>query len=206
MRHLKRGFTVWITGLPRAGKTTLGRMLTKALADAGVAVEHFDGDEIRKRLWPELGFSKEERHENNLRVAWVAGMLNRHGVVAVVSQIAPYRATRMEVRRRIGEYIEVFADCPLEQLINRDYKGLYKKALAGEIKGFTGIDDPYEPPENPEVHCRTDLESPQESLKKILSYLAEAGLLTPDEHSMEPGLSPSQEEIVLKRLEELGYL
>ena len=203
---------MWLTGLPSAGKTTLGKMLVQALVRAGLKVHQFDGDEVRVGLCADLDFSRKGRHINNLRVAYVAGLLNRYGVCCVVSQIAPYEETRREVRTRIEEYVEVFVDCPLEQLINRDVKGLYKRALAGEIKNFTGVDDPYETPADPEVHLRTDRESPEESLKAIMKYLLQAGLFTGlgadaacSEDTRE-AYTDEEEEMVKKRLQDLGYI
>lgn len=205
------GFTVWLTGLPSAGKTTLGVALAKALRDAGLKVHHFDGDEVRVGLCADLDFTEEGRHVNNLRVAYCSSLLNRYGVCTVVSQITPYRRTRLELRKRLSEFVMVFVDCPLEMLVNRDVKGLYKKALAGEIKNFTGVDDPYEPPMEPEVHLRTDQEEPAESLRKILAYLGEAGLLA-NAPLAEPadgqanGYGPGEEAVVVGKLKELGYL
>ena len=173
----EKGFTVWFTGLPCSGKSTLARMLEKELRKRGKKVEVLDGDEVRKRLSRGLGFSKEDRDENIRRISYVCKLLSRNGVVAIAAAISPYRATRQEAREEIENFVEVYVKCPVEVCAQRDVKGLYKKAFAGEIKNFTGVDDPYEPPENPEVVVETDKETPEESLQKILSKLEEMGLL-----------------------------
>ena len=169
--HHRPGVTVWLTGLSAAGKTTLGEALRERLASRGYRVELLDGDVVRRHLSKGLGFSKEDRDENIRRIGFVAELLTRHGVVVLVSAISPYRAVRDEVRARIGRFIEVYVNAPLEVCESRDIKGLYRKARAGEIRGFTGIDDPYEPPLTPEVECRTDLESVAESTEKVLQHL-----------------------------------
>lgn len=175
----QRGVTVWFTGLSGAGKTTLARAVYDELKRRGHRVEILDGDVVRQYLTKGLGFSKEDRDENIRRIGFVAHLLTRNGVIVLVSAISPYRATREEVRRKIGDFIEVYVNAPLEVCEKRDVKGLYKRARAGEIKNFTGIDDPYEPPLNPEVECRTDLESIEESVAKVLGKLEELGYLRP---------------------------
>jgi adenylylsulfate kinase len=137
----------------------------------GHKVEFLDGDTVRQNLCKGLGFSKEDRDENIRRIGFVAELLTRNGVVVLVSAISPYRSVREEVRRRIGDFVEVYVNAPLAVCEQRDVKGLYKKARSGQLPGFTGVDDPYEPPENPEVECRTDLETPQESAERVLRYL-----------------------------------
>jgi adenylyl-sulfate kinase len=174
-----RGCVVWLTGLPSAGKTTLARRLADELARRRRSVEILDGDEVRTRLTRGLGFTKEDRDENVRRVAWVAGLLARHGVTAIVALISPYRAVREEARAEIADFLEVHVDCAAEECMRRDVKGLYRRALAGEIAGFTGVSDPYEPPLAPEVTVRTDREAPDESLQRILTALSERGYLTP---------------------------
>lgn len=166
---------VWLTGLPSAGKTTLARRLADELARRRRAVEVLDGDEVRQRLTRGLGFSKEERDENVRRVAWVAGLLARHGVVAIVALISPYRAVREEVRAQIADFVEVHVECAAEECMRRDVKGLYRRALAGEIGNFTGISDPYEPPLAAEVTVRTDRETVDGSLRSILDGLSARG-------------------------------
>jgi bifunctional enzyme CysN/CysC len=166
-----RGLIVWITGLSGAGKTTICQAVHTELLAGGIRVEMLDGDVVRKHLSRELGFSKAERDENIRRIGFVAQLLARHGVVVLVSAISPYRAIREEVRAGTKSFIEVFANAPLNVCEQRDPKGLYKKARAGEFPGFTGIDDPYEPPLSPEVECRTDQESTKESVDKVVAAI-----------------------------------
>ncbi len=175
----QKGVTVWFTGLSGAGKTTLARAVYDELKRRGYRVEILDGDVVRQYLTKGLGFTKEDRDENIRRIGFVAHLLTRNGVIVLVAAISPYRETREEVRRKIGDFIEVYVNAPLEVCEERDVKGLYKKARAGEIKNFTGVDDPYEPPLNPEVECRTDLESVDESVAKVLKKLEELGYLRP---------------------------
>ena len=165
------GFTVWLTGLSSAGKTTLARALCAELRERGFRVELLDGDEVRQNLCRDLGFSKEDRDENVRRLAYVAALLTRHGVIVIVSAISPYRAGRDEARKQIGYFVEVFVNASLAVCEQRDVKGLYRKARAGEIKAMTGVDDPYEPPLRPEIVCHTDCESPAESASKLLAAL-----------------------------------
>lgn len=165
------GITVWFTGLCGSGKTTLSRALEQHLAARGYDLEVLDGDVMRQHLCKGLGYSKADRDENIRRIGFVAGLLTRHGVIALVAAISPYREIRDEVRRSIGSFLEVYVNAPLEVCEQRDQKGLYRKARAGEIRGFTGIDDPYEPPLQPEVECRTDIESVEECVAKILRVL-----------------------------------
>ena len=173
----RRGFTVWFTGLPSSGKTTLSRMLEKEIQARGLAVEVLDGDEVRQRLTKGLGFSKEDRNENIRRIAYVAKLLTRVGGVAITAAISPYRELRDKARDEIVNFVEVYVNCPLEVCIRRDVKGLYKKALNGEIPNFTGISDPYEPPLHYDVVVGTDMESPEASLRKILDKLLDLGYL-----------------------------
>ena len=163
-------FTVWLTGLSGAGKSTIANALCEKLAAAGVPFELLDGDVVRTHLSKGLGFSREDRDTNVRRIGWVCQLLNRHGVAAVVAAISPYRSTRDEVRATLEHFVEVHVDAPLEVLVQRDVKGLYKKALAGEIEHFTGVSDPYEPPLDPEVVCRTDSgETPEQMAERILA-------------------------------------
>ncbi|BAW97020.1 adenylylsulfate kinase [[Synechococcus] sp. NIES-970] len=177
MEH--RGVTVWFTGLSGAGKTTISHALAERLKEAGCKLEILDGDIVRTNLTKGLGFSKEDRDENIRRIGFVSHLLTRNGVIVFVSAISPYRAIREEVRHRIGDFVEIFVNAPLEECERRDVKGLYQRARAGEIKGFTGIDDPYEAPLNPEVECRTDLEELDESIEKVMAKLTELGYITP---------------------------
>lgn len=170
---------MWFTGLPSAGKSTLAKLLRDELRERGHGVELLDGDAARQHLCRELGFSKEDRDENIRRIGFVCGLLTRHGATAIAATISPYRAIRDEVRATIGNFIEVYVKTSIETCIRRDVKGLYKKALAGEIKGFTGVDDPYEPPVNPELTIETETETPKESLARILRGLEELGYVKP---------------------------
>jgi len=172
-----KGFTVWFTGLPGAGKSTLARLLEGKLRQLGLQVEILDGDEVRKRLTKGLGFTREDREENIRRIAYVANLLSKVGAVAIVAAISPYAQSRDEVRSEIENFVEVFVKCSLETCIERDPKGLYAKAQRGEISHFTGISDPYEEPKNPEIIVETDQEQPDECLMKILSQLEKMNLL-----------------------------
>lgn len=174
----QRGVTLWFTGLSGAGKTTITQALEKKLRENGYGIEVLDGDVVRTNLTKGLGFSKADRDENIRRIGFVSHLLTRHGVIVLVSAISPYRDIRGEVRQKIGDFVEIFVNAPLAVCEGRDVKGLYKKARQGEIKGFTGIDDPYEEPLNPEVECRTDLESLDESVAKVWTKLTELGYVT----------------------------
>ena len=169
----QRGVAVWFTGFSGAGKSTIATALTKELKSQGYGIEVLDGDEIRENLTKGLGFSKEDRDLNIRRIGFVAKLLARNGVVVLVPVISPYRAIRDEMREQIGHFVEVFVNAPIEVCEKRDVKGLYKKVRAGEIKQFTGIDDPYEPPLDPEIECRTDLEELEERVAKIINKLRE---------------------------------
>ncbi|HNP85910.1 MAG TPA: adenylyl-sulfate kinase [Kouleothrix sp.] len=172
------GFTLWFTGLSGAGKSTISEIVERELRALGRKVEVLDGDVVRTHLSKGLGFSKEDRDTNIRRIGWVCEVLSRNDVIAIAAAISPYRAVRDEVRERHGgRFIEIFMDVPLEVAIERDVKGLYKKALAGEIKGFTGVDDPYEPPLDPELIIHTDQETPQASAARILTALRQLGYL-----------------------------
>jgi adenylylsulfate kinase len=168
---MTQGLTLWFTGLSGAGKTTLNIAVRDRLAARGLPVESLDGDDVRRHLGRGLGFSKEDRDENIRRIGYVASLLTRHGVMVLVSAISPYRTVRNEVRAMIGNFVEVYVNAPLELCEERDVKGLYRKARAGLLPGFTGIDDPYEQPVNPEIECRTDRESVEQSVGKIMQYL-----------------------------------
>jgi adenylylsulfate kinase len=172
-----RGVTVWFTGLSGAGKTTISKEVAQALQNRGYKVEILDGDVVRQNLTKGLGFSKEDRDENIRRIGFVAHLLTRNGVVVLISAISPYREIREEVRSRIGDFVEVYVNAPLAVCEQRDVKGLYKKARSGEIKNFTGIDDPYESPLHPQVECHTDQETIEESTEKVLRKLEELGYL-----------------------------
>ncbi|MBW4654501.1 MAG: adenylyl-sulfate kinase [Kaiparowitsia implicata GSE-PSE-MK54-09C] len=175
MTSEQRGVTVWFTGLSGAGKTTIRMAVEQQLRHRGLKVEVLDGDIVRQYLTKGLGFSKEDRDENIRRIGFVAHLLTRNGVVVLVSAISPYEQARAEVRQTIGDFVEVFVNAPLSVCEQRDVKGLYKKARAGEIKHFTGIDDPYEVPTNPDVECHTDQETLEESVATVLRHLEAAG-------------------------------
>jgi adenylyl-sulfate kinase len=167
----QKGFTLWFTGLSGAGKTTLARLVEIELCARGHRVEVLDGDVIRTNLSKGLGFSKEDRDTNIRRIGFVCNLLSRNQVVAIAAAISPYREVRDELRRDIGSFVEVYVRCPIAVLAERDVKGLYKKALAGEIKNFTGVDDPYEAPLTAEIIVETDLESPEQSAAQIIAKL-----------------------------------
>lgn len=171
------GVTVWFTGLSGAGKTTITKAVEQQLRSRGYNIEILDGDIVRENLTKDLGFSKEDRDENIRRIGFVAHLLSRNGVIVLVSAISPYREMRREVKKRIGDFIEVYVNAPLAVCEERDVKGLYKKARAGQIQHFTGIDDPYEEPENADVECRTDIETIEESVAKVLNKLETAGYI-----------------------------
>jgi len=202
MEH--QGFTVWFTGLSGSGKTALALKLEEVLRGRGLKVERLDGDIVRKSLTRDLGFSKEDRNMNIERVTFVAKLLTRNGVAVLSSFISPYRTRRAKSRAEIGNFVEVYCKCSLDALIERDVKGLYKKALAGEIQNFTGVSDPYEEPENPEVVVETDKETVEESLVKIVHKLEELGYVPPAETG--DAYSADEEEEVEARLRALGYL
>jgi adenylylsulfate kinase len=176
MRH--KGFTLWLTGMSGAGKSTISDQLMSRFREASAKVELLDGDVVRTNLSQGLGFSREDRDTNIRRIGFVADLLSRNGVIVVVAAISPYRATRDEVRARVGNFLEVFVDCPVEVLAQRDVKGLYKKALAGEVANFTGISDPYEAPLSPDVTVRSDRETLDESVGKVWNELERRGWIT----------------------------
>jgi adenylylsulfate kinase len=174
------GFTLWFTGLSGAGKTTIAAIVEEELRNRGHQVEVLDGDVVRTHLSKGLGFSKEDRDTNIRRIGWVCELLTRHGVTAIAAAISPYRDVRDEIRQSIGRFVEVYVEAPIEVLAERDVKGLYRKALAGELDGFTGVSDPYEAPLNPEVVCPTDgRETPAESAARVIRALEERGYTPP---------------------------
>lgn len=177
---MQKGFTVWFTGLPSSGKSTLARLLEPVIQQRGFHVEVFDGDEVRLRLSKGLGFSKEDRDENIRRIAYCARLVTQSGGVAITCAISPYRQIRDDARQEIGRFVEVFVRCPVEKCVERDVKGLYKKALKGEIPNFTGISDPYEDPFHPEIIVDSHLETHDQSLGKIIRGLEDLGYIPPE--------------------------
>lgn len=198
----QKGFTLWFTGLSGSGKTALAKYLETELRRRGLKVERLDGDIVRQSLTRDLGFSKEDRDKNIERVTFVAKLLTRNGVAVLCSFISPYIEQRAKSRQEIGNFVECYVECPLETLIARDVKGLYKKALAGEIPNFTGISDPYEPPPNPEIVVHTDTQTIEESAQIILNRLIELGYLPPEDQVY----SEEEEAQVEDRLRALGYI
>ncbi len=177
MKH--QGITIWLTGLSGSGKSTVANLLAKRLRAAGARVEILDGDVIRTNLSRGLGFSKADRDANIRRIGFVCGLLSRNGIIVIAAAISPYLMVRNEVRAKTTNFVEVFADCAFEKLVERDVKGLYKRALAGEIKNFTGVSDPYEPPDAPEVRIDSGVQTPDESTAAVWDYLVRVGLLGP---------------------------
>jgi adenylylsulfate kinase len=173
-----QGFTLWFTGLSGSGKSTISERVGYRLQKMGLPVEILDGDIVRTHLSKGLSFSREDRDENIKRVGFVCQLLTRNGVPNIASVISPYRAARDYNRQKIKNFVEVYVACPMEICAQRDVKGLYQKAMAGEIKGFTGVDDPYEEPVNPEVTCHTDKESIEESVEKVVRKLQELGYIS----------------------------
>ena len=177
----EKGYVLWFTGPPGAGKTTLAERLKTILNNNGTGVEILDGDEIRKGLSKDLGFSKEDREKHNERVMFVAKLLSRNGIITLVPLISPYRAVREKARKEIPNFIEIYIKCPLDVLIKRDPKGLYKKALAGEITNLTGLQDTYEEPLSPEIVIDTNAKTIEESVNTILEFLRARGEKVPTE-------------------------
>jgi adenylyl-sulfate kinase len=202
----QQGFTLWFTGMSGSGKTTLARAVEAALRQRGLKVEVLDGDVVRTNLSTGLGFSKEDRDTNIKRIGFVCKLLTRNGVVAIGSAISPYREVRDFIRQDIGRFVEVYCQCPLEVLIDRDVKGLYKKALAGEIEHFTGVSDPYEEPLHAEVVVNSDAESPEHSVAKILAKLEELNYVPRSSAGEGSSYSEEEEQILEDRLKALGYL
>jgi adenylyl-sulfate kinase len=180
---MHKGLTLWFTGLSGAGKSTISSIIVDRLRAHGAKVEILDGDVVRTHLSKGLGFSKEDRDTNIRRIGFVCELLSRNGVIAIGAAISPYRAIRDEIRSRVPNFVEVYVECPLDVLIARDAKGLYKQALAGELPQFTGVSDPYEPPLNPEVTLHTAVENPEQSADKVWDALHRLKLVC-----FEPGI------------------
>lgn len=184
-----KGVTIWLTGLPSAGKTTLARELEKALVNLGICPQVLDGDVIRQGLSRGLGYSREDREENLRRIAFMADLLTRNGIVTIAATISPYRTSREAARRAIEHFIEVYVKCPLELCVQRDRKGLYRKAMTGAIQNFTGVSDPYEEPENPELIVESDRESVEQAVARLLAYLSQNGFIRGDDTGQGPAQS-----------------
>jgi len=172
-----QGFTVWFTGIPCCGKTTIADQVATLLKKKNYTVERLDGDVVRQGLTSDLGFSKKDRDENIRRVTFVAKMLTRNNVIVLATFVSPFREQRRNARKEIERFVEVYVRCPVEICMKRDAKGMYRKALEGKIKHFTGVDDPYEEPEHPELILNTDTESLEESVKKVLHTIEELGYI-----------------------------
>src|SRR5258707_4278572 len=195
-----KGFTLWFTGLSGAGKSTLSEAIEHRLKASGQKVEVLDGDVVRTHLSKGLGFSREDRDTNIKRIAFVCGLLTRNDVICISAAISPYRETLQWARDHIGDFVEVYVKCPIEVCRQRDVKGLYKLVDEGKIKGFTGVDDPYEEPEHPELIVETNRETVEESIGRIFARLEELGYLEPEEMPEEDAKA------VTDRLAALGYL
>jgi adenylylsulfate kinase len=204
----RRGFTLWFTGLSGAGKSTLAELIEPQLRERGCLVEVLDGDVVRTNLSKGLGFSKEDRDTNIRRIGFVAQLLTRNGVGVITAAISPYRDVRRECREMIGDdFVEVFVKCPVEVCAERDVKGLYKKAMAGEIPHFTGVSDPYEEPEHAEVIVETNLETPEQSAARVLAKLEELGFIEPlPAAAATASADEDEDDLIRQRLEELGYV
>jgi adenylyl-sulfate kinase len=201
---MSKGFTLWFTGLSGSGKSTLAVQVEGILRERGLNVEILDGDVVRTHLSKGLGFSKEDRDENIRRIGFVCHLLTKNGAVAISAAISPYRAIRDENRALIGRFVEVYCKCPIEVLAERDVKGLYKKALAGEIKNFTGVSDPYEEPLSAEIVVDSSKESVPDSVDRIIRTLELMNYIPPGDHHMH--YSPEEEAKIKARLKELGYI
>ena len=176
---MAQGFVIWLTGLSGAGKSTIAQALTTVLRERGAHVEVLDGDVVRTHLSKGLGFSKEDRDTNVRRIGWVCDLVARYGGVAVAAAISPYRAVRDEIRASTERFFEIYVECPLDVCVERDVKGLYAKALRGEIANFTGVSDPYEPPVNPEITVNTATEALDTSVQRIIAALEKHGYIQP---------------------------
>ena len=199
---MQEGFTVWLTGLPGSGKTTLSKLVAAEIVRRGEHAEVLDGEVLREDLWPELDFTREGRDMNVKRISYICEMLTRSGIPNIVAAVSPYRETRDKSRYKIGNFIEVHCSCPIEILEQRDSRGLYEKAKSGEIKYFTGVSHPYEEPSDPELVVDTADENPEQTAGRIITKLEEMGYLEPSTESY----SAEEEETINERLKSLGYL
>ena len=199
----KQGFTVWIFGLPFSGKKQLASLLSAKLESLGFKAEILEGGKIRRQFNQKLGYSKEEVYQNIRRICYECKILTENEVVAIAVTISPYKELRDDCRKKIGRYIEVFCDCPLEARKERDTKGLYQQAEQGKLKNFAGITAPFEPPERPEVLFQSDRESTGQGLAKIIGTLQMLGFTIKLEHEV---LTEEEEELIRQRLKDMGYL
>jgi adenylyl-sulfate kinase len=183
------GFTLWLTGMSGSGKSTVSRLLEQRLLALGLKVEVLDGDIVRTHLCKDLGFTRPDREENIQRIGFLCEILSRNGVIAIAAAISPYRVCRDNVRARIPRFVEVYMKCPLEVLIQRDVKGLYRKAISGEITQFTGISDPYEHPLAPEITIDSSEETAAESVNRILERIEGLGLISTKRIPLMAGIS-----------------
>lgn len=200
-------FTLWFTGLPSSGKSTVAKRVEEKLRDEGLQIHNLDGDNIRKKLHPDLGFSKEDRKTNNKRMGVISNLLNQNGVGVIVAAVSSFREGRKKAREIVeedGDFYEIFVDCPIETCKERDPKELYRKAEKGEIHNFTGVNHPYEEPENPDVRIDTDKNSVEECVEKVMDFLEKEGVT--EEKDIYTGMSEKDEAKIRKRLEDLGYL
>src|SRR5207248_4813005 len=197
---MNTGFTIWFTGLSGSGKSTLSEVIEQRMKALGRNVEVLDGDIVRTHLSKGLGFSREDRDTNIKRIAFVCGLLTRNGVICISAAIAPYRDARDWARQQIDNFVEIYVKCPIDVCRQRDVKGLYKLVDEGKLKGFTGVDDPYEEPEHPELVIQTDKETIEESVSRIFSKLEELGYLEPEE------IREEDAKVITDRLAALGYL
>ena len=201
---MEEGFTIWLTGLSGSGKTTIAEIVERELRSRGMKVERLDGEEIRDHLNEKLGFTRRDREIHLRYLAFICRLLNRNGIVAVVGAISPYRDLREMVRNLLYKYIEIYCQCPLDVLQVRDTKGWYRKAVSGKLDYFTGISDPYEEPEQPELILRTHLETPGESVENVLKFLENSGLV-PVPAGPPGDYSEEEEQIIAERLKNFGY-
>jgi adenylyl-sulfate kinase len=197
---MSSGITLWFTGIPASGKSAIAREVRDLLANRGLPVELLDGPEVRQSLSRGLGFTREDREENVRRIGYVAKLLSRNGVIAICASVSPYRATREEIRQHVTNFVEIYVECPIQVAEQRDTEGLYARARAGVIEDFTGVSDPYEPPERPEVHIRSHEESVATAATKVVKTLELLQLIP----TVDDGFPDAEE--LRRRLRGLGYI
>lgn len=200
-------FTLWFTGLPSSGKSTVAKRVEEELRGQGIEMHNLDGDNVRKKLHPDLGFTEDERATNNRRVSFIARLMNEHDIGVIVAAVSPFKDARENARQEIeqsGDFIEIFVDCPVEVCKERDPKGLYAKAEQGQIDNFTGVNHPFQEPDDPEIVVNTAENSPEDCVEHVLTRLEELGIL--EERDQHTGLTQQEEGKIKDRLEDLGYL